>query len=426
MVLDRLLHWERDLASGGFAIKLKPPSANAALNASQALRPAIDVGSEDDVDDDEPIAVVATPDSSSSSSSSTSSDHEGHLDVVLGHIVAAPPPEPPRSAIVSTGFYISQDAQEVVRKLSELKGFEEYGNRINVLDLGLMTQDAINELLTQGIASSTITEFGEQAIALKASTVTVEGHMRCGSPVLLMELPTRSVAFNQLSRLEVLRHLMRCKWVAAANPAPYTQGAPLEFALGMFHKSLKYFITLCLADRILSKPGAPRHILHFRPDNYYHMLLHCNDLSKLSALADGVVKSMTDKQFKELMHVGVAGALPLAFSDEEEEDDVLVDAPVAPPPIPLPAVIEPVPVGEPSITRNVAGRPMTVRCDNFSHETGRRRAYTTCEHHDACQKWVFIDNYENKRHATAFLFAWQMTGARWPHRGQGYYHTYRL
>ena len=77
----------------------------------------------------------------------------------------------------------------------------------------------------------------------------------------------------------------------------------------------------------------------------------------------------------------------------------------------------------PDKTVSVFGMPrVTVRFDNFSHQSAHRRAFVTCPLHENCRKWCFVRSHGSPERAVAFLAAWVRDGMQWTLRGSGPLH----
>ncbi len=52
---------------------------------------------------------------------------------------------------------------------------------------------------------------------------------------------------------------------------------------------------------------------------------------------------------------------------------------------------------------------LRVYFDNFTHGSGRRRAFCSCRYpgHGRCNKYVWLNEYDSPSHAAAWLFAWE-------------------
>ncbi len=52
---------------------------------------------------------------------------------------------------------------------------------------------------------------------------------------------------------------------------------------------------------------------------------------------------------------------------------------------------------------------LRVYFDNFTHGSGRRRAFCSCRYpgHGRCDKYMFLDAFEGPLHIAAWLFAWE-------------------
>ena len=61
---------------------------------------------------------------------------------------------------------------------------------------------------------------------------------------------------------------------------------------------------------------------------------------------------------------------------------------------------------------------LRVRLDNYSHQSGHRRAFVRCKKHFECQKWVFCKNFKSTNHAVAYLLAWSSDAMQFPYDHQ--------
>ena len=181
-------------------------------------------------------------------------------------------------------------------------------------------------------------------------------------------------------------------------------GQPRQFvASDVLNRSKLYLLALAQELRIFAKPGGLDVIMHSMPHHYYMCLLQLADLSQLMAAGD--LLSLTGAGFKALC-CGRETRPMAAIADRSYDfigDEPAVEAGVPPvPPVP------PAPLMPPVVHAPVDVRGCHVSFDGYSHQSGRLRAFVSCQHHrrSGCEKWVFVHHHANMDAAVAWLVCW--------------------
>ena len=132
---------------------------------------------------------------------------------------------------------------------------------------------------------------------------------------------------------------------------------------------------------------------------------------------------------KHLPDVLPLGDIPAEAEEEPEPRDEILDEaaldeyiigaleagvatpPAAPPHVP-PLHVE-LPLMPPVLSRVAAVPGARINFDNYSHQSGNRRALTTCGRpgHGRCRLDVFLKGHEDAMGAAVFLPAWHVGGA---------------
>ena len=170
---------------------------------------------------------------------------------------------------------------------------------------------------------------------------------------------------------------------------------------------------------------------------YYKYLIESPDLTRVAGLTAAELQKMREKDFKA--HIAGAGAEGVAAVCEaepppaveegevpvEDPDEVMpmpvvphipVDAPAIPPPLAAPHLLMPhLPEAPAPVVFGIGGYPsMTIHFDNYTHQSGNRRALMYCQtdgHKPKCRRYIFLHSYPTTEHACAWLFAWGVGGA---------------
>ena len=146
---------------------------------------------------------------------------------------------------------------------------------------------------------------------------------------------------------------------------------------GVFSK-LNYARCVALSTVIFSKPGNVTKILHSGPDAYYICLLHLQDLTVIGALSDAQLQAKSNDDWRFLLKHAKFDIDALEDLPEEAADgavDVLVPVLGAKPD-------EVLIMKEPTLTSKplyIKGYDCRIHFDNYTHLSGRPRAFTYCK-----------------------------------------------
>jgi hypothetical protein len=198
---------------------------------------------------------------------------------------------------------------------------------------------------------------------------------------------------------------------------------------GKLSRPHSYFVALAMASWIFAKPGKLKGICHHLSDGCYRMLIRLEDLTRLAQMKRPAVLKLTDADCKAMLR-GPDGPLAIdnALQDDPGSGDEGTDCPglgedggvllLLDDGVQVEAPPQVVDHQIPEKKFTMQGMPTVhVRYDNFSHESGHRRAFVTCPLHDKCKKWCFLKSHGNcPERAAAYLLAWVRDGQQWVQR----------
>ena len=304
-------------------------------------------------------------------------------------------------------------------------------------DLNVETSaEVIDSLIASGALIATASDFGElvvhvnfQVLRLGEGQIALEGSANCLEHITLQTLPFAS-------KLAVLMHLHAHGWRPrpARELTDYTIGDEKLYVLEE-KRSKWYFCALALSGLILERlplsHGLPG-IRHHLSACYHRALCTLTDLAQLKkvlALADNAKPA--DKEFKALLddadddaeaeeegyEAGHALALPAPAAtmgaDMDAQSMLLAAA----------QVVRALAPGSADFTKHpqceVDGHTVSVHFDNFSHSSGKQRAYVKClcKAHVRCFHYGVLDQWPDERTAVAWLAAWAVYPTTEPGKG---------
>jgi hypothetical protein len=228
----------------------------------------------------------------------------------------------------------------------------------------------------------------------------------------------------QWSKLEAVQELLRLRFKGIEVPKVWlakTGSGQRQFSWDLLRPK-SYWVALVHSQTIFAKPGGLLRILHAGVDPYLKALLGMKDLKAVADIPDQQLKSLTSTQFRDLMK-GINGPLEIADGLSSEDEGALEDDPESQDEgggranrrsKRVNLCIEDIP----AVDVSVGQLALKVHYDNFSHRSGRRRAWVVCPLHIDCEKWVFLHSHPNPRRAAAYLVAWMKLGFSVKRRNQ--------
>jgi hypothetical protein len=255
-------------------------------------------------------------------------------------------------------------------------------------------------------------------------------------------LPARS--FQQTGRNKLL--LLQALFAKGWRPQPesehdplrwYRSGHDLHLPSVILTRPESYLLALLLAPVIFEKPGGLKRIHHAGPHLYYRRLIDAADLTDVQRMSEAEVLRFGQQDTAQVparrarskrapVHLALAVASADADPDSDGQEGAVVAAAA-----PLPsgataaaALVEPALVSLADMPRvsdtlsRVPGQSgVRVLYDNYSHASGRLRAYLRCDHpghapvpgsedKEKCRLYTFVDDHSSQAMACGFLFAW--------------------
>ena len=257
---------------------------------------------------------------------------------------------------------------------------------------------------------------GEEKYALRLRSLRVVGFLGVHEPAPLYYAPDRACALSKWSKLELAQHLMSRGSFAIRDPARsefLEARAQYEFEPD-FSRPGAYFRALAMSPQIFARKGKLKRIYHLGLEAYYLALMRLEDLGVIAGLTKKQLQAMTTASLKDLL----SGVGQDEATDEQEDPE---DEPGIPriteverrvlrqgkPPLPDLAGLPDVTEKEDVVSKIPGLGTLRIHFDNWSHKSGNRRVYTTCQRHDNCRKWRFIHDFASDDDAVSWLLAWQ-------------------
>ena len=410
MLMQSLCSWS--VEPGALSVSLQPRCRPLSLPATMACLPNMH---------DADSLAVALPDDLPLVE--LSSAHVRRFSFQNWHMGIVPAPDLTAANIVSHSS-ITQAGLLTIKALIDRKAFVESDVFVEYASLPDNACAAVDSLIDIGVMCARMSSFQCREVALHLSAVTIGSAMYVSRPVLLTLALPRVVALKDFSKLELVQYLVMRKFKPLDNPdvallRTHTRDQWVFWADGLY-KARSYFMALCYSPIIFSKQGQLNGILHKGPNSYYRALLALSDLTQLARLSYDELLRMSDANFSVMLKDKDDPTHYPAVIDGAEEDalalenagDEINPLPSLPHP---PAMIGPGAMSEKSIVCKVPGfRPMNVCLDNFTHSSGRRRAFIHCSlHKPRCRLYVFLDDFPTKQRCVSYLMAWNHIGLRW-------------
>ena len=358
-------------------------------------------------------------------------------------------------AIVSRGTTATCGWDEVVTKLLKMQDpeereacyFDPIAGMLRSPDGSQSVEveaSTLMDLINIGVLNGGESDFGElevkvnrqavqwcAAAGLHHGTLDFVGHLQLDTP-------------QKHSKLALMMYLVTQGW------APQKQGEAGDYyAIGLDKvfevapsRSKLYFAVLVVVDKVLGKLALDESMLpvvyHGMPESYYKLCLRMRgpaDAKALLALLDKThdVKQLPDQEFAKLLPMaervteveavaeddGLPRNLP-ALLDMPKETSTAAQVDIDRVHRMAAQVLRAVPasmVDLRSTMRCADGNlRVNVHFDNFSHSSGKQRAYVACpvRSHTACFKYSIVERFESPAHVAAWLTAWARHAARQP------------
>ena len=224
-----------------------------------------------------------------------------------------------------------------------------------------------------------------------------------------------------LNKIEFVRGLVRMEWTwpGRQQPKQLECDGPRIIPAKVLSRPEAHLKCLFLAPILFGKPGGLKVIFHTCTEQYYNFLLQAEDMSSISGLSLQHISSFLASLKQPRKRAGrkaiqnpndeeTEGALELPershrVSSFEELREYL--AAQEEPPEPL--LGRPDIKALPPVMSKIPGQDQVkVYFDNYTHQSGRLRAFCQCpKHGKKCRLYVFVD-VEGKDRSVAKLLAW--------------------
>jgi hypothetical protein len=185
----------------------------------------------------------------------------------------------------------------LVKSLVEKRMFAESGNYENSFTIDGFDCFVAKGLENAGVLVSRLSEFGDTEYAVALSQVRTSATMIVDYPKLVSRCSVGQASIRHLSKLELLRYLMRNDWVPG-DGAPLMKEGPRFFYIPNLLKSKSYWLCMACSEFIFAKPGLIESICQQSTHFYYECLLQCADLTHLREKGNPLL--LTDDEFKRV------------------------------------------------------------------------------------------------------------------------------
>jgi hypothetical protein len=374
---------------------LRMPAIEDVMPAIEDRRPQLD----EDMSLDELRAVGPLPHPSSSSS-------------------ASPPPQPPALSPVGSPctdvVHVNPDKKrrlEMVKSLIANRMFVEDDQYAQSLAITGFDSHVAKSLLDCGAIVGRESVFGEMEFAVVPHAIRTTATLLVDTPKLVSRCTVKQASIRHLSKLELLRYLLQSKWIVG-DGTPLQRDGPRHFFPTNLLKSKSYWLCMACSEFIFAKPGNLDSISQRAAHLYYECLLQCADLTILQGRGNPLALSEADLKAIKSESLQAAGLLRVADGYVEDDDDcgggdapgagggIMVALPSCGPAVVLQTDLRMAPM---KLSRP-GTNSLTVYFDNYTHQSGRLRAFVYCKAHDNCRLYRFLDQFGNdKTECSAFL-----------------------
>ena len=290
---------------------------------------------------------------------------------------------------------LSNQEQRMLNELFKCKAVG--GNFVEALRLQDYNAPAIQGLLDKRLALSAMDDFGELTLSLSAD-IGLSTCMLLKEPVVLSahEGELRNPAGR--NKLGWLKLLLQKAWKPTRNkPEWRLKGTRKLLPSHLLDAPEAHLNALAMDDSIWQKPGDLQRISHSGSAAYYRMLLQEPDLT---GVQDWTLEQCREYTLPKKRKAARSRAgQPGGVSKRAEPLRLALELPTAPP-----------------VQARVPGLlDLAVHFDNFTHQSGNRRAFVKClhaAHGNSCRRYTFVNQHDDETTAVAWLFAWAQDAAR--------------
>ena len=294
---------------------------------------------------------------------------------------------------------ISEAEQKTIMALFNKKAFSE-DSACNLWDLEYWNANALDTLQEAGIILQTCDILNDPMLWITDACSLGPG-LQLTKPQPLLETYAAGsvigVSKQRSCKIGFLLSLLRDGWTLAEEGEEITWfkiSKPKKLVYEVLKRPDSYFNAMLLCDLLFAREGNLKRIHHHAPAAYYSDMLKASDLSSFAKMKEKDILSYsnrkkTSKNFEALRDQESKPENALVLHVPEHDLDV-----------------EPVACKEPKFSQ------AKVLYDRYTHSSGNLRCFIQCTFHSACRKYTFVKNHLSKRHAEAFLFAWNSLGEK--------------
>ena len=270
--------------------------------------------------------------------------------------------------------------------------------------------DSVQRLLADGVLREQINEeFGDREFRINWARIQFRVAHNVAEPELVLTTTRELEDLHKMEKLEVMSMLLRLGWQPGDGKEPIkAQDSPKSFCLSALTRGRYYWLALCRHEFVFER-GVSQ-LPHKKPNSFYKCLLDLSQdrLDELMQCPD--LPQMLESDFASYLRGGALTVGAAALEDESlDGDDNVVEGARALPPgvVPrMPALLE---------LHEFQIGDVKISFDNWSHSSGKRRAYVRCRNEDHhverwCGRYRTIDGFSCVRECAAHLHAWLVYG----------------
>ena len=295
---------------------------------------------------------------------------------------------------------LSQQEQALVETLFQRKAVAD--NFVRALGLAYFGTAAATSLAERGILRLREDDFGDVQVSL-SEQMQVRGVLTLIDPVSLAHHEPQMQNSAGRNKLSWLKQLLMQEWrLFKAGRGRKTQllwqhkdSAP-ELPANMLSRPESHFKALAFEATIFEKPGGLTKISHCGSSAYYELLLTTDDLTGIEEWTlERTMEFAWPRKRKKGSDPQSRVARPRAL---EAPMQLQIQIP-----------------GEKPVQSRVPGLDSVVHFDNFTHQSGRRRAFVACgcaAHKGQCRRYVFTNDFSCIEDCVAWLLTWVSAAQR--------------
>ncbi|CAE7532602.1 unnamed protein product [Symbiodinium sp. CCMP2592] len=299
---------------------------------------------------------------------------------------------------VSATMVMSDLEQALVDTLFQRRAVAD--NFVPALGLPYFGIAAAQSLSEKGILQVREDDFGELQLSL-TEKMQVRGVVTLTDPVSLADHEPQMQSSAGRNKLSWLKLLLMQDWKPGQRRKKTFEwrhkDEARELPGNMLSRPEFHFRALAFEATIFEKPGNLSKISHCGSSAYYELLLTKEDLTGIGEWTlEQTMKFAWPRKRKQGSEPKSRVARPRAL---EPPMQLQIEMP-----------------GEKPVQSRVPGlEGLTVYFDNFTHQSGRRRAFIACgcaAHKGQCRRYVFVTDYPSIQDCVAWLLTWASAAQR--------------